>query len=170
MGLRYVGPMTDISLPDVKDMILEFLMDKPVLHAAAKSVGVSPLALQREMDRDEEFALHISEATQIGMGAAESAAWDRAVDGVTHYVLDRGKPVFVIDEESGESVQLIEKKYSDKMLELILKAKMPEVYGERAKLEIEGSSVLVAPANATLDAFRDMLSKHKEGAAKEASE
>lgn len=162
--------MNDISLPDIKDMILEFLMDKPVLHAAAKSVGVSPLALQRELDRDEQFALHVSEAMQIGNGAAESAMWDRAVNGVTHYVLDRGKPVFVIDEETGESVQLVEKRYSDKMLELFLKAKMPETYGDRAKLEIEGSSVLIAPANADLDSFRNMLAKHKEDAAKEASD
>lgn len=157
--------MTHEILPDVKDMILEFLLVKPVLHSAAQSVGVSPLLLQRELDRDEEFALHVEEATKIGLGAAESAAWDRAVDGVTHYVLDKGKPVMVIDEVTGQSVQLIEKRYSDKMLDLILKSKMPEVYGERAKLEIEGGSVLIAPAATDLDTFRDMLAGHKENMA-----
>ncbi len=154
--------MTQEILPDVKDMILEFLLTKPVLHSAARSVSVSPLLLQRELDRDAEFALNVEEATKIGLGAAESAAWDRAVDGVTHYVLDKGRPVMVIDETTGESTQLIEKRYSDKMLDLILKSKMPEIYGERAKLEIEGGSVLIAPAAADLDTFRDMLAGHKE--------
>ena len=146
---------------DIKEFVLEALLEKPVLHSAAKSLGLSPLALQRAMDRDPEFSTDVEMAMQIGVGAAEGAAWDRAVEGAKSPVFQNGKQVMVIDED-GFSVPLIEYKFSDKLLELILKSRKSEVYGDKAKLEVSGASVLIAPTSTGLEDFRDMLKKHND--------
>jgi len=147
---------------DVKDFVLEALLEKPVLHSAAKAVGVSPIALQKAMDADDEFAQDVDMAMQIGVGAAEGAAWDRAVEGAKSHVFQNGRQVMVIDEETGDTVPLIEYKYSDRLLELILKARKSEVYGDKAKLEVTGQSVLIAPTTTNLEDFRDLLNKHRD--------
>lgn len=155
--------MTQEPLMDeVKDVILEALVEKPILHSAAKAAGLSPLELRRAIDNDDQFARYVDEAVQIGKGAAENAIWERGVNGVKSPVVHSGKIVMVICEESGESVPLMEVKYSDKMLELYAKSQMRDVYGDKAKLEIEGTAVLVAPATANLGDFREMLAKHRK--------
>lgn len=161
--MRYPARMTDKTFmaEEQKEQVLEALLEKPVRHAAARKVKVSPLKLQKEMDADDDFATAVYQAEQVGLGAAESAAWDRAVEGVKSYVLHAGRPQYVINEE-GESVPLVERKYSDKLLELILKSRMADTYGDKAKLEVTGAQVLIAPTNTNLDSFRDMLKAHKD--------
>lgn len=148
---------------DIKDLFLETLMDTPIMHTASKAVGVSPLAMQKLIDADQEFANDVEIAMQIGIGAAEGAAWERAVEGSKSYVYQNGKQVMTIDEKTGRSVPLVEYKFSDKLLELILKARKSEVYGDKAKLEVTGASVLVAPPTADLEGFRELLKQHRDG-------
>lgn len=157
--------MTQEPLMDeIKEVILEALVEKPVLNAAARSAGISPMELHLAIQNDELFARETELAIQIGKGEAEDALWERGVVGLKSPVIHGGKIVMVIDEESGESKPLMEAKFSDKLLELYLKSQMSETYGDRAKLEVEGTAVLIAPATPDLDGFRDMLSAHRQKA------
>ena len=68
-------------------------------------------------------------AQQEAGALLEDEAWRRAVKGVTSYI-----PVFYRGEECGT----IEKtEYSDKLLELLLKATLPEKYSDRHIVDIE---------------------------------
>jgi len=161
-AVSYLRRMTHELIDDVKDMILEELAERPLLNAAARAVGIKPIDLRRAIDADAAFEAAVGEAINIGKGEAEIALWERGVKGMKSPVVHGGKIVMVIDEESGQSVPLMECKYSDKLLELYLKSQMSETYGERSKVEIEGTAVLVAPATPDLDSFRDMLSAHRK--------
>lgn len=149
-------------MQEIKDVILEELAEKPVLNSAARAAGIKPIELHRALENDEVFAREVEIAIQIGKGEAEAALWERGVVGLRSPVVHGGKIVMVIDEETGESKPLMEVKYSDKLLELYLKSQLSETYGEKAKIEVEGTAVLVAPATPDLDGFRDMLAAHRK--------
>ena len=74
---------------------------------------------------DPDFALAWDEAVNIAADALEREAWRRAVEGFEEPVHYRGEVVGYV------------KKYSDRMLELLLKAHRPEKYRE------SGANVLI---------------------------
>lgn len=155
--------MTQEPLMDeIKEVILEALTEKPVLNSAARAAGIKPIELHKALEEDEHFAREVEVAQQIGKGEAENALWERGVVGLRSPVIHGGKIVMIIDEESGESRPLMEAKFSDKLLELYLKSQMSDVYGERSKIEVEGTAVLIAPKTPDLEGFRDMLSAHRQ--------
>lgn len=147
----------------VKEVILEKLLDAPLSqNAIAREVGISPLDLMRAIRADAQFAEEFNEAMEIGLKGAEHAAWTRAVEGITEPVLSNGRPVFMIDRETGQSKMLMKTVYSDRMLDRILTSRLSEVYGERAKLDVQGAGVLIAPTIGSMDEFRDLLKQHRD--------
>lgn len=158
----YIASMTGFVLSeDMKGWVLDELLKKPILLHAARELDIDPLKLKRAIDRDEEFSVLVEEAMEIGVQNAENAAWDRGVDGIETIVYKNGMPVMVIDPITGESAVLKERKYSDKLLELVLKSR-DDRYGDRQKIELSGQQVLVVPEVDNLEQFREMLMKHKE--------
>ena len=72
---------------------------------------------------DEEFALQWAEAQGQAVDALELEARRRAVEGVEQPVLYAGKPVH---DDLGDPVTV--RHYSDRLLELLLKARRPESF------------------------------------------
>ena len=155
--------MSTILTDDVKDWVLEELMKKPVLIHVARVLDLNPLELKRAIAEDEDFAAQVEEAESIGVQNAEEAAWNRGVDGVKSIVYKDGVPVIIVDPETGNNTILKKVKYSDKLLELVLKSR-DDRYGDRQKIEVSGQQVLVVPEVNNLEQFREMLTKHKDEA------
>lgn len=86
---------------------------------AATRAGVTAGQVHGLKRRDEEFAGQLREAADIGFEVYVREAHRRGVTGVDEPVYYQGEPVGVV------------RKYSDKMLEIALKAGRPEVYSER---------------------------------------
>ena len=101
---------------------------------AARATGWSrgtPYALRKT---DKLFAEAWKEAEDIAVDMLEGQAWSLAMKGVK-------EPVFHNGEQCGFKV-----KYSERMLEILLKARRPNTYREniKAELDVKGG-VLVVP-------------------------
>ncbi len=105
-----------------------------IMKVAASSVGVVTSTVGRWRKDSEEFDLAVQEAFRAWLGSMEEEAFSRA----------KGKlvPVYFQGVKVGTKPE-----YSDRLMELILKAKMPEVYGDKqtVDLNIAGGVLLLPP-------------------------
>ncbi len=97
------------------------------LTRAAGAAGVSRAWVYNERDRNADFAAELEEAHSIACDHLMAEARRRAVDGVE-------EPVFYQGVQCG-SVQ----RYSDKLLAMLLKGLMPEVFRERIETRHTGA-------------------------------
>lgn len=102
---------------------------------AAKSIGVSMSSVTNYRKQYEPFDQAILAATEDGFEIFEKEARRRSIDGVKSYVTSAGR--VVIDPLTGEP--LVEHKYSDAVLMFLMKAKRPEVYGNRTNVSVSGT-------------------------------
>ena len=90
---------------------------------AARWAAVSRSSAYALRLAEEEFALQWAEAQGQAIDALEMEARRRAVDGVEQPVLYAGKPVH---DDGGDPITV--RHYSDRLLELLLKARRPESF------------------------------------------
>jgi hypothetical protein len=95
--------------------------------AAASGAGLDRRALYRKRNADAAFRAAWEEALALGVAALEDEARRRACEGWEEPVWYRGTPCGSV------------KKYSDKLLILLLKGHMPDKYRDNAKREHVGA-------------------------------
>lgn len=93
---------------------------------AARAAGIGRQTAYDWREADESFAAAWIEAEQAAADALEREAWRRGVDGIDKPIVYQGK----ITDHCRE--------YSDRMLELLLKAHRPEKFRERVTTEHTG--------------------------------
>lgn len=112
---------------------------------ASAAAKVGQRAHYTWLDNDPAYPALFAEARLEAGGAVQDEAVRRAMEGVLETVYYKGKPCGV------------RRVYSDALLMALLKAFMPEKYGERSKVEV--SAPLAPPIllfeNAKLDALGD---------------
>ena len=118
---------------------------------AARRCGVSRVRLYVLRKEQEDFAADWAEAEQEAADGLEAEAWRRGVEGVDKPITYQGK------------VTATYKEYSDRMLELLLKAHRPEKYRERVSAELTGKGG--GPLNITVVQFSDDLAETDAGKA-----
>lgn len=101
-----------------------------VIAPAAEAAGVDRTTVWRWQENDEQFALAMRIAREEALDALEHEAYRRAVVGVSSE-----KPI-VYRGEVIDTYKVTE--YSDRLLELALKAGRPEKYAERTRSEVSG--------------------------------
>lgn len=94
--------------------------------AACDIAGINRSTVKRRRDRDPLFEELETEIGDAITEALEQEAHRRAVDGVQKVRLYKGEPV-----TDAEGNQLVETEYSDRLLELLLRARAPEKYTQR---------------------------------------
>lgn len=109
----------------VREVFLTTLRKTCNVSAAARAAGISRTAAY-EHRADPVFAMAWDEAEQEALDGLESEAWRRGVEGVDKPITHQGK------------ITATYKEYSDRMLELLLKAHRPEKYRERVSTEVSG--------------------------------
>lgn len=107
-----------------REQFIEVLSVTANVSEAARAVGFSRTALYVLRNSDPEFAAAWDEAVQVATDALEREAWRRAVEGWE-------EPVFYQGSEVGAV-----RKYSDKMLELLLRAHRPERYRDETAINV----------------------------------
>ena len=103
------------------------LAETGIVRLAAEAAGVHRGVAYRWRREDADFREAWDAAREEASDALEAEAWRRAVAGVR-------RPVFWQGEEVGEVVE-----YSDRLLELLLKARRPDVFRERSTVTHEGA-------------------------------
>lgn len=113
-----------------EDKFFAAFAETGIVLRACKAAQVSRSTVYLHRDKDEAFAERWREAEEESADAAESEAWRRGVEGID-------KPVFY----KGEQVSVM-REYSDRMLELVLKARRPDRFRDNHKHEIGGEATV----------------------------
>lgn len=105
---------------------------------AAKKAGIGRSTAYEWREAEPEFAAAWDEAVEHAIDTMESEAWRRAVEGVDEPVIGRvGKDEDgIITDEQGRHVFI--RKYSDGLMQTLLKAHRPEKYRERTETRHTG--------------------------------
>lgn len=147
------------------------LIDRPVLADAAKTAGVSLLAVHRKMRNEDLFKELIEEAINAGASHIEAEALRRAMGEVKRTVMYKGEPVRRVNPETGKTEEVKEVILSDRVLLKMLAALQPDKYGERAEVTHNvGTGVLMIPQSDSGEAFQNMLTNLKEETEQEVGE
>lgn len=105
---------------------LETLRQTCIVSEAAKIAGIGRRTVYQWREADPEFAAAWDEAEQEAADKLEREAWRRGVEGVDKPVTYQGK------------ITATYKEYSDRMLELLLKAHRPDKFKDRVANEHSG--------------------------------
>lgn len=110
-----------------KQIVLQHLAEGWSLRHAAEQAGITPPTVAHYRKMDLEFDELMAEAIEMGTDALEDEALRRAKFGVD-------KPVFYQGEEVGYV-----REYSDSLLQFLLKARRPEKYTERQRVDVNNN-------------------------------
>jgi len=102
-----------------KAKFLKLLAETGNISFSAKSIGSGPTTVHRHINEDPDFKALVDEAKEIAADALEAEARRRAVEGVRRGIYYQGERVDT------------ELHFSDRMLEILLKANKPEKFRER---------------------------------------
>ncbi len=105
-----------------KEKFLEVVRTTCNVSEGARSIGMARRSLYDARARDNEFAQLWDAAVEEAADCLEQEAWRRAVEGWDEPVFYQGKAVGAV------------RKYSDRMLELLLKGHRPEKYKDRHEI------------------------------------
>ena len=116
-----------------RERFIETLRESCNVSESARAAGISRRAAYDWRADDEAFAQEWADAEQEAADKLEREAWRRAVDGVDKPVTFQG----VITDRY--------KEYSDKMLEILLKAHRPEKFTDRSKVDLSNTDGSLKP-------------------------
>lgn len=138
------------SKVDWRPAFLEVLPQTATYQAAASLIGISVATVWRERRKSPHFAESCDIALDEAGTRLKDEAVRRAVEGVPYPVFDRSTRKPIIDPETGSPY--IERKYSDRLLILLLKARYPEEFAERCWRcrQVTRQEVVKRPARAEL--------------------
>jgi len=115
---------------------------------------------------DYPFGELCDEAMKIFADAVEAEVVRRAVEGYDEPIIYKGQIMSELDEESGKYKPITVKKFSDRLLEVLLKGQKPKYNGD-SQVNIhagEGSGVLVVPASVDADSWSEQIKAHQADA------
>jgi hypothetical protein len=110
----------------LRKRFLDVLRETCNVSEAARCCGVSRRVAYNHREADPAFRKEWDEAVEETIDKLEREAWRRGVEGVDRPVTFQGE------------ITATYKEYSDRMLELLLKAHRPEKYKERVENQHTG--------------------------------
>lgn len=130
------------------------------------AAGVSRTAVNTWRETSEWFETLYCIAQDEAADRIEAEAFRRGVEGYDEPVIFQGLPSIVKDKETGEERILTVRKYSDTLMQMMLRGAKPDKYRENHRHEVEGGAggVLIVPAAIDPDAWakaaRDQQAKY----------
>lgn len=112
--------------------------------AAMKAGGFGRTVLNLLL-RYEGFTQKWADAKAASVDALEQEARRRAIEGLERHKFHNGKPIMrtvVLPDGKKTQVPYVEREYSDRMLEVLLKANLPEKYKDRSAVDHSGNITL----------------------------
>jgi len=110
------------------------------IRVACMAAGIDRSLVYYWQEHDSEFSPKFQRANAEANDLLLAAAWERGVKGVEKPVVSMGRQVFVKEKVNGKEVEkpLMERVYSDNLLSLLMRARMPE-FREKQQVEHSGS-------------------------------
>lgn len=119
-----------------KRRFLEAFKVLGVITKASKVAKVNPFAHYTWLREDPDYVRQFEMAKEEATDALELEARRRAVDGVARVRFHAGKPIKIKDPKTGKLVVYVEHEYSDRLLEALLRAHRPQLFGQKAEVEV----------------------------------
>lgn len=155
---------------------LDMLAETGNLSAAAESIDITP-STATAWRKDDGFKITIEgeeytfaelcqEASNMFADKVEAEVVRRAVEGYDEPIVYKGQIMSEFDEETGKFKPITVKKFSDRLLEVLIKGQKPKYAGD-AQVQInagEGSGVLVVPAGVDTDSWSEQIKAHQADA------
>lgn len=147
---------------DWKPKFLKYLSEGLAVSHAAAACAVTRQAAYKARTTDPEFGQAYEAAMLAQAEALETEARRRAMEGVKKIITHKGEiltvPVDakgnVVPKESPDFVgmiPLVEHQYSDRLMEVLLKGRNPEVFGDKVKVQNDVHLRTVADGQAAAD-------------------
>ncbi len=114
-----------------QDAFIKALENTANVRAACMAAKVSHSTVYQWSEHDEAFGIRFREANKDANWLLFGEAWPRAMKGEEEYVVSAGKLVYGPDGKP-----LTVRRKSDRLLELMLKARLPE-FREKSTVTIE---------------------------------
>lgn len=121
-----------------KEQFLDAFARTANVLAACQSAGIDRSTVYRWKESDETFLIRFNLASEDANDRIRAELFRRAVQGYEKPVISAGRVVYVEEKlPSGKKVQkpLMERVYSDSLLSLLAKARMPE-FRDKQHLDI----------------------------------
>lgn len=123
----------------IQEKFLEVLSRTANIRAACLATGIDRSTVYYWQEHHPDFSIRFHQANTEANDLLLAAAWERGVRGVEKPVVSMGRQVFVKEKVNGKEVEkpLMERVYSDSLLSLLMKARMPE-FREKQQVEHSG--------------------------------
>jgi hypothetical protein len=115
---------------DRREAFLRALADTGIVSLAAGIAGITRARAYQVRKADLLFAAAWEEAEEQAADRLEAEAWRRAVAGVPEPIVSAGK---IVGDDDGQPIAI--RRYSDALMIVLLKARRPERFKDRAVVE-----------------------------------
>lgn len=117
-------------------------------------------------DEEYTFGELCSQAESMFADSVEEEVVRRAVTGYDEPVVYKGMIMTEIDDETGKHKTVTVKKYSDRLLEILLKGQKPKYAGDtQVNIGVgDNAGVLVVPAGVDADSWSEQIKAHQSDA------
>lgn len=122
------------KIPAFKVQIIQLLREGFFISEICEQLGIRPRYVRDMRAEDKEFDEDYKDADAAFVDTIEREAIRRAKDGVLEPVVSRGQLVMVKNED-GKMEPLMQRKYSDGLMALILKGRRRDIYGDKQQIE-----------------------------------
>lgn len=149
-----------------KKRFLEKFRELGFARKACAAVNIGPSAMYAAARSDPEFKAAFNEVKEEWDELIEQEIHRRAVDGVPKPVVQGGK-IVMVDQEAADGtitqVPLVLHEYSDRLLEFWARARMPERFGTKVKLDANiNTGVMVVEDVLELGSFETEMAAEEE--------
>lgn len=166
--------LEDMVLQKRKSLFIKHLGRTGNITISSKLSGLPKQSARDLYKKDEKFADEWDEALETAIDALELECRRRGKDGTEEYVTYQGRVVYMRDEDGNflrdpitdKRIPLVRRIYSDRLMELMLKAHRPEKYAENIQVDhaVKGGVLFLMPPGPTEGhtTVEEELEKHQE--------
>lgn len=148
------GRWTDARLakiPEYKAQIVELISSGLFLSEVCQQLDIKPPTVRTWRTTDKEFDEAYTDAEAQITDSLEKEAVRRAKNGVLEPVVSGGRVVMVKNETTGIEEPLMIRKYSDGLMQFLLKGRRRDVYGDKREVDAK-VGIDVVGAKSSLEA------------------
>ncbi len=127
--------------PERKAILLAVLEDTASPKAAAAAAGIVRSTALYHKANDMEFRTQWEAAVEVELDSLLEEAYRRAAVGVNEPVIHQGRVSTVADPETGDERPLTVRKYSDRLMEVLLKWRYGDQMADRLRVKVDSTGL-----------------------------